>query len=85
MSVHRQRKKYDFCDADSLARTNLGFLMWLAREIGQILPIFFGQKIPKFEKFRARIYWDYGGSSESLDSQELSQAGVCTAAMQIFG
>ena len=58
MIIQWQRKKYDFCD---LARTNLGFFIWLAREIGQNLPILFGQKIPKFENFRARIYWDYGG------------------------
>jgi hypothetical protein len=55
-------KKYEFCDADSLVRTKFGFSTWLARKIGQKSPIFFGQKIPEFENFRARIYWDYGGS-----------------------
>ena len=48
MIIQWQRKKYDFCDADSLARTNLGFFMWLAREIGQNFPIFFGQKLKIF-------------------------------------
>ena len=42
--------------------------MRLAREIGVII----GQKIPEFEKLRARKYWDYGVLA-GVDSEESLQ------------
>ena len=42
--MHRQRKKFDFWDADSLVQTNSGFSMRQVHEIGQKSPIFFEHK-----------------------------------------